>query len=72
MVRSEHRNHVQSIAVRNGIRRLFPPRDNAAEAELILERYAATSQKVSAAIRFLPAEPKSETPKSETAKPWSC
>jgi hypothetical protein len=31
----------------------FPPRESPAEAELILERYAATSQKISAAIRFL-------------------
>ena len=52
--------HVQSIAVRDSHIACFPPQSNAAEAELVLERYAATSQKVSAAIRFLPAEPESE------------
>jgi len=52
--------HAQSIAVRNGHVACFPPQEDAAEAELTLERYAATSQKVSAAIRFLPASPKSE------------
>ncbi|HKW27836.1 MAG TPA: amylo-alpha-1,6-glucosidase, partial [Verrucomicrobiae bacterium] len=59
--------HVQSIAVRNGFAACFPPQTNAAEAELGLERYAATSQRVSAVIRFLPAEPKSEirNPKPE-------
>ena len=53
--------HVQSIAVRNGYVACFPPQANAAEAELVLERYAATAQKVYAAIRFLPAEPESGT-----------
>jgi starch synthase (maltosyl-transferring) len=59
--------HVQSIAVRNGFVACFLPQVNATEAELVLERYAATSQRVSAAIRFLPAEPKSEirNPKPE-------
>jgi predicted glycogen debranching enzyme len=52
--------HVQSIAVLNGHVACFPPQENAADAELILEHYAATSQKVSAAIRFLPATPNSE------------
>ena len=32
---------------------VLPPRDLAADAELLLERYAAASQKISAAIRFL-------------------
>lgn len=52
--------HVQSIAVRKGFVACFPPQTNAAEAELVLERYAATSQRVAAGVRFLPAEPKSE------------
>jgi len=59
--------HVQSIATRNGHVACFAPREKAAGAELILERYAATSLKISAAIRFLPATPKFEirTPKPE-------
>jgi predicted glycogen debranching enzyme len=59
--------HVQSIAVRSGYVACFPPRAKTAEAELVLERYAATSQKVAAAVRFLPAGPESgiRNPKSE-------
>ena len=53
--------HVQSIAVRNSYVACFPPRSEAAEADLVLERYAATSQRVSAALRFLPVEPEFET-----------
>jgi predicted glycogen debranching enzyme len=49
--------HVQSISVGDGHIACFPPRESAAEAELILERHAAASQKVSAAIRFLAPEP---------------
>jgi predicted glycogen debranching enzyme len=49
--------HVQSIAVGDHHIACFAPRDSAAEAELVLERYATTSQKVSAAIRFLAPEP---------------
>jgi predicted glycogen debranching enzyme len=49
--------HVQSIAVRNGHAACFPPRNSAGEAKLMLERYAVTSQIVSAVIRFLPMEP---------------
>ncbi|MGA2686046.1 MAG: amylo-alpha-1,6-glucosidase [Verrucomicrobiota bacterium] len=52
--------HVQSIAVGNRHVTCFPPRKHAAEAELVLERYAAISQKVSAAIRYLPTTPKFE------------
>jgi hypothetical protein len=44
--------HVQSIAAGHRHIACFAPRNSAAEAELHLERYAATSQKVSA-IRFL-------------------
>jgi predicted glycogen debranching enzyme len=54
--------HVQSIPVRYGHVACFAPREIAADAELVLERYATTSQKVSAAIRFLPATPDSELP----------
>jgi len=49
--------HVQSIAVGDRHIACFAPRDAAAAAELILERYATTSPKVSAAIRFLAPEP---------------
>jgi len=52
--------HVQSIVVGSRHVACFPPRENAVEAELILERYAAADQKISAVIRFLPATPKFE------------
>jgi starch synthase (maltosyl-transferring) len=51
--------HVQSISVHDGHIACFPPRESAAEAELNLDRHAATSQKISATIRFLPATPHS-------------
>ena len=51
--------HVQSICVGTNHVAVFPPRETAAEAELVLERYAATSQKVSATVRFLSANPQS-------------
>ncbi len=50
--------HVQSIAVGNLHIACFPPRENG-DAELVLERYATTSQKVSATIRFLADNPQS-------------
>jgi glycogen debranching enzyme len=53
--------HVQSIAVGNRHVAAFPPRESAAETELFLERYAAASQKISAAIRFLAPEPPPST-----------
>jgi predicted glycogen debranching enzyme len=53
--------HVQSIAAGNSHVVCFAPRNSAAETELILERYAATSQKVSATIRFLAPEPQPST-----------
>jgi predicted glycogen debranching enzyme len=53
--------HVQSIAIGDRHIACFAPRETAAEMELILERYAETSQKISAAIRFLPAEPQPST-----------
>ena len=49
--------HVQSIAVGDRHVASFAPQALAADAELILERYAATSPKVSATIRFLAPEP---------------
>ena len=52
--------HVQSIIVRDGHVACFPPQDQAADTELILERYAAASQIVKASIHFLPASPNSE------------
>jgi len=63
--------YVQSIAVRAGHVACFPPREAEAGAELILERYAATSQKVTAGIRFLSAEPKSPTPNFQLPSPGS-
>ena len=53
--------HVQSITAGNRHIACFPPRDSAAETELILERHATTSQKISAAIHFLPPEPQNSS-----------
>ncbi|HUA38919.1 MAG TPA: amylo-alpha-1,6-glucosidase [Candidatus Sulfopaludibacter sp.] len=53
--------HFQSIPAGNVHVACFASRQTAAEAELTLERYAATCQKISAAIRFLPAGPRSLT-----------
>ena len=50
-------SHAQSIAVGDRHIACFPPRDSAAETELLLQRHAATSQKISAAIHFLSPEP---------------
>ena len=63
--------HVQSIVVRGSHVACFPPRDAAADTGLILERYAATSQKVTAGIRFLSAEPESPAPNSQLSFPDS-
>lgn len=52
--------HVQSILAGNIHVACFAPREAAAEAELLLQRCATTSQNISAAIRFLPAEPETE------------
>jgi starch synthase (maltosyl-transferring) len=56
-VSSQTQIHVQSIAVGDRHIASFAPRESAAETKLILERCAATSQKISAAIRFLASEP---------------
>ncbi len=53
--------HVQSISAGKNHVAVFAPREISADGELILERYAAASQKISAAIRFLPANPQSAT-----------
>jgi starch synthase (maltosyl-transferring) len=58
----DRRQHVQSIAANGSHIACFAPRDSAADAELILERYATTSQKISATIRFLAPEPQSSIP----------
>ncbi|MDE3067945.1 MAG: glycogen debranching enzyme N-terminal domain-containing protein [Verrucomicrobiota bacterium] len=49
--------HAQSIPAGGRHVAAFAPRDGAADARLTLERYAAVSHHVSAAIRFLPPEP---------------
>jgi predicted glycogen debranching enzyme len=49
--------HVQSIPAGDVHVACFAPRENAADAELKLERCGAASQKISAALRFLAAEP---------------
>jgi starch synthase (maltosyl-transferring) len=61
--------HVQSIAAGDRHFASFAPRDSAAEAELRLERYAATSQNLSAAVRFLPSEPESPAASSRLPAP---
>ncbi|HVU26922.1 MAG TPA: amylo-alpha-1,6-glucosidase [Verrucomicrobiae bacterium] len=58
--------HIQSIPSGKNFIVVFPPRENFAEAELILERYATTSQKISAAILFLSPKPKTENRKPKT------
>ena len=61
--------HVQSIAVGDRHIACFPPRESSAETELILERHATTSQKVSATIRFLAPEPTLPTASSQLPSP---
>ncbi len=63
--------HVQSIAIGDRHIACFAPRETAAEMELILERYAETSQKISAAIRFLTPEPAIPTSSSQLPAPDS-
>jgi starch synthase (maltosyl-transferring) len=57
---------VQSIAVRDSHVACFAPRATAADAELILERYAAISQHVSGTVRFLLPEPQIQNPELQT------
>ena len=54
--------HVQSIPASNVHIACFAPMEAAAEATVNLERHAAASQKVSAAIRFLASEPAAAHP----------
>ncbi len=49
--------NLESIAVSDGHVVCFAPRQTAAEASLLLERYAETEPHVQAALRFLPPEP---------------
>jgi predicted glycogen debranching enzyme len=51
--------HIQSIPAGKNYVAAFAPRESAGEAELILERYTAASQIISASIRFLAPEPQS-------------
>jgi glycogen debranching enzyme/glycosidase len=59
--------HVQSIAVGDGQIACFQPRETATDAELILECYAAASQHIAAAIRFLSANPAPEIRKPKSS-----
>ena len=61
--------HVQSIAVADKNIAVFPPREISADAELILERYATTTEKTDAAIRFLAPEPAAPTSNSHLPSP---
>ena len=63
--------HVQSVAVLNGHVACFRPQEDATDAELILEHYAATSQKVTAGIHFLSTQTKFPTPGSQLPSPDS-
>jgi len=56
---SGHAAHVQSIAVGDGQIACFQPHETATDAELMLERQATTSPRISAVICFLPATPHS-------------
>jgi predicted glycogen debranching enzyme len=51
--------HVRSIPAGKNHIAVFAPREISADAALILERYATTSLKISAAVRFLPRNPQS-------------
>jgi predicted glycogen debranching enzyme len=63
--------HVQSVPAGNVQVACFAPRDTGGEARLSLERHAAVSQKVSAAIRFLAPEPQPPTASSNLPAPDS-
>jgi len=49
--------HAQSFASGHGHVASFAPQTPAADMELVLERYATSDQKITAAIRFLPQAP---------------
>jgi glycogen debranching enzyme len=61
--------HVQSIAVRDGHVACFPPQETAADAELVLERYATISQHITAAIHFLSAQPATRSTQPQITNP---
>jgi starch synthase (maltosyl-transferring) len=61
--------HIQSIAAGDHHIAYFPPRESAAEAGLIVERYDTTCQKISAVIRFLPPAPQSLALESQLPAP---
>jgi glycogen debranching enzyme len=63
--------HVQSIPAGKNYIAVFPPREISADAELILERHAAATQKISGAICFLAPEPESPTSISQLPSPDS-
>jgi starch synthase (maltosyl-transferring) len=54
--------HVQSIPAGNVHVACFAPRETPGEAGLLLQRHAATSQKVTANIQFLAPEPSQQSP----------
>ena len=64
--------HVQSIPAGKNHVAAFAPREKAGDAELFLERHAATSQKVSAAVQFLAPEPPSPTSNFQLPIPRFC
>jgi predicted glycogen debranching enzyme len=55
--KSRSRIHIQSIAVGDRHLACIEPQDAAMETNLSFERFATVAQKISATIRFLPAEP---------------
>jgi predicted glycogen debranching enzyme len=57
--------HVQSVPSGKTHVACFAPRETADEADLYLERHATTSEKISAAIRFLASEPAAQTSNSQ-------
>src|SRR5204863_8343788 len=59
--------HASAIAVRGGYVAYFPPREDSADATLMLERYGGSSPEVSGAIRFLAANPGALLPSSPRA-----
>lgn len=63
--------HIRSIPAGKVHIACFAPREDAGEARLILERYAAASQKVSAVVRFLAPEPRSPASDSQPPTPDS-
>ena len=53
--------HIQSVSIGEKHFSVFTPRKNLTDAELILECFGDASQKISAAIRFLPVEPQNSS-----------